>query len=134
MKLKYLLLAFFSLMIISCGEESYDPEESFELWAQRDDVPKEIEVINGQFWKSTHWTYEYITFLHFKAPKKWIEEFIRINELKIAVGNHTLPDDAPKWFIPEVGQKVYIPKEFSQGSMYFVNEETGEVLFYEIQL
>jgi len=45
-----------------------------------------------------------------------------------------MPYDAPEWFAPKVGQKVYIEKGITQGSMYFVNEETGEVFLYEIQL
>lgn len=133
MKFRYIIIIFLPLIFLSCGKKSNDANESFELWTNHS-VPKDIEVINGQFWKSPHFTYEYITFLHFKAPKKWVKEFIKINDLKISTESQTLPEDVPKWFAPYVGQKVYIPAEFSQGSMYFVNERTGEVFFYEIQL
>jgi hypothetical protein len=133
MKLKHFIILFLPLVFLSCGKESSDAEESFELWA-RHSVPGNFTIIDGQFWKSPHWTYEYITYLHFRAPKKWIDEFIKSNDLEIAVGNHEIPDEAPDWFVPEVGQKVYVEKGFTQGSMYFVNEKTGEVLFYEIQL
>jgi len=134
MKFKHLILIFISLAIISCGKESNDAEESFKMWLNLREIPKEFEIMNGQFWKSTHFTYEYITFLHFKAPKTWVDEFIKLNDLKIATGKQPFPDDAPDWFAPYVGQKVYVQKGFTQGSMYFVNEKTGEVFFYEIQL
>lgn len=133
MKFKHIIIFFLPLFFLSCGKKSFDAKESFELWANHD-VPADFKIIDGQFWKSSHWTYEYIAFLHFKAPTKWIDEFIKLNDLQIATGSQRLPDDAPEWFIPKVGQKVFIETGFSQGSMYFVNEKTGEVFFYEIQL
>ena len=133
MKFKHIIILILTLIFMSCGKSSFDAKESFELWANHD-VPPDFKIINGQFWKSPHWSYEYITFLHFKAPTKWIDEFIQLNDLQIATGNQSLPDDTPEWFEPKIGQKVYIEKEFSDGSMYFVNEKTGEVFFYEIQL
>lgn len=131
--LKTILSVTLILTLLSCGEETFDAEESYELWAF-EDVPEDMEVINGQYWKSSHWTYEYITFLNIKASKNWIDNFVQQNNLKIAKGNYSMPPEAPSWFVPKVGQKVYIEKGFSQGSMFFVNEKTAEVLIYDIQL
>lgn len=121
------------MTFLSCGKESSEADESFELWSNYD-VPVGFKIYNGQYWKSSHWSYEYITFLHFKASTNWIDDFIKLNDLQIATGNYSMPYDAPKWFTPKVGQKVYIEKGITQGSMYFVDEKTGEVFFYEIQL
>nr|WP_315154521.1 hypothetical protein [uncultured Flavobacterium sp.] len=131
--LKTILSVTLIFTFLSCGKESFDAKESYELWAF-EDVPDDVEVINGQYWKSSHWTYEYITFLSLKAPKNWIDKFVKQNNLTIAKGNYSMPPEAPSWFVPKVGQKVYIEKGFSQGSMFFINEETGEVLIYDIQL
>lgn len=121
------------MAFLSCGKKSSEPNESFELWSNHE-VPSDFKIYNGQYWKSSHWSYEYITFLHFKAPTNWIDDFIKLNDLQIATGEYCMPYDAPECFAPKVGQKVYIEKGITQGSMYFVNEETGEVFLYEIQL
>jgi len=131
--MKFLLPTILLLFLTSCGKETYDAKESYELWAF-ESVPADIEVIHGQFWKSSHWTYEYRTYLKFRASKKWINSFIQTNNLKVASGDFDLPDQAPNWFDPKIGQRAYIKNEFSQGSIYFVDDKTGEVLIYEIQL
>ncbi len=131
--IKTILTVTLIFTLLSCEKESFNAEESYELWAF-EDVPNDVEVINGQYWESSHWTYEYITFLSLKAPKNWIDKFIKQNDLTIAKGNYSMPPEAPSWFVPKVGQKVYIEKGFSQGSMFFINEKTSEVLIYDIQL
>ncbi|WP_268846608.1 hypothetical protein [Flavobacterium aestivum] len=134
--MKYLLSTLLFFCLVSCGtetKETYDPKEAFELWSY-EDVPDDIKVINGQFWKSSHWTEEYITYLKFKASDEWIDNFIETNDLETATGDFSLPNDAPNWFTPKVGQKAYVEKEHSEGSIYFVDEKSGEVLLYEIQM
>jgi hypothetical protein len=133
MKIRPLFLFILMMTFLSCGKKSSEPNESFELWSNHE-APTDFKIYNGQYWKSSHWSYEYITFLHFKAPTNWIKDFIKLNDLQIATGEYSMPYDAPEWFAPKVGQKVYIENGITQGSMYFVNEKTGEVFLYEIQL
>ena len=122
--------------IFGCGSSAGTWEDDAQNWnrAFNSTQPKDVNIIHSKFWISSHWTYEYITYLKFRASKKWINSFIQTNNLKVASGDFDLPDQAPNWFDPKIGQRAYIKNEFSQGSIYFVDHKTGEVLIYEIQL
>ncbi len=131
---KSLLFILILLLTVSCLEKnSNNANEAFELWSGN--APKNIEVRNGKYWRSSHFTYEYIVYLDFQASDNWIEEFKKQNDLEIQKSKSIdLPSDAPIWFTPKPGFACYSPKGFNQGSLYFFNNKTNEVLLYEIQL
>ncbi|WP_298305300.1 hypothetical protein [Flavobacterium sp.] len=66
MKIRPLILFFLMMTFISCGKESSEADESFELWSNHK-VPSDFKIYNGQYWKSSHWSYEYITFFAFQS-------------------------------------------------------------------
>ncbi len=130
----YLLIVFISFLFTSCMEKkSNDPNEVYKLWSGNEPT-NDIKVINGKYWSSTHFTYEYETYLELKTSTEWLNKFIKENKLKVATSSIDLPYDAPNWFDPKLGLKAFVPSGFSQGSIYFVNMKTGYILFYEIQL
>jgi hypothetical protein len=127
------LISFF--LLTSCGEiRTTDAKETYEYWAGNE--PNEnIKILNGRYWQSSHWTKEYEVYLEIKTNSKWIREFIKQNKMKVKTSKEiNLPDDAPDWFKPKIGLKVYEPRDFSQGSIYFADEKKGYIMFYEIQL
>jgi len=135
MKLPKILLLILTLFLtVSCFEKnSNEANEVFELWSGNE--PKNVNVKNGKYWRSSHFTLEYIVYLDFQTSKDWIEKFKKENRLEIQKSKTlNLPSDAPSWFVPKSGFTCYSQKGFNQGSLYFFNEETGEVLLYEIQL
>lgn len=114
-------------------KNSEDPQEVYRLWSY-EKPPKGVNVIRGKYWQSPHFTKEYIMYLELTAPSYWRKEFIRRNNLipdTIAV---QLPSEAPAWFQPSKEYKVWIPSDFSQGSMYYEDTASGHMFIYEIQL
>lgn len=106
-------------------------EETFKYWAGEE--PWEgIEVFNGQYWASDHFTKEYILYMELKVPVEMAKHFISDNNLQITDDELEIPDDAPQWFNPPKGFKKY--RAGSQGSKYFINPETGYMFMYEVQL
>lgn len=128
-----LLLSIF--LLTSCFEKrTSDAEEAFEYWSNLSSKSG-IKILKGQYWQSAHWTKEYKVYLEIQTSPQWVAAFVKLNDLKITTSEVTrLPDDSPDWFKPRTGLKVYEPSDFSQGSIYFVDEKTGYMLFYEIQL
>lgn len=140
--MKNLALLFYALILISTSSTTYaqDTEgmhyganETFTYWAGEE--PWEgIEVLNGEYWESSHFTKEYIMYMEVIVPKEMALEFINdpYNKLELTEGKVSFPSDAPDWFKPMKDCKVY--KSGQQGSLYFINIETGHLFLYEIQV
>src|SRR5258706_1817331 len=86
-----------SSLLTSCMEvDTKDPKDSFKYWAgQR--PPDNVQVINGQYWQSGHWTKEYILHLKLKPTEEWWNEYVKQNNLKRVRDNWTKPSDFPDW-------------------------------------
>lgn len=130
-----LVFLFFGVSLISCSEKnSENPDEVYLLWSGTKPT-NEVKLINGKYWQSSHFTKEYKMYLELIAPKNWMSEFIKQNDLKLLTSTSIdLPDDAPVWFKVKPGFKAFVPNGFSQGSIYFLDDNTGYMLIYEIQL
>jgi hypothetical protein len=133
------MLRFFIIVLLvstftSCVEKrTEDPINAYKFWAG-EKPPKEIEVINGKYWESPHFTKEYIMYLELNPSDEWKTEFIKQNDLvqpKIAPKD---PPDAPSWFKPTKNCKLWVPTGYSQGSVYYEDTLTGHLFIYEIQL
>lgn len=93
-----LLLTIFTLT--SCMEtKTTDAKDTYKYWAGTN-LPFDIEILNGQYWQSAHWTKEYIVYLKLKPTNKWWEEFLKQNSISADKENWTIPSDAPTWFKP----------------------------------
>jgi hypothetical protein len=105
------------------------PIEVYNLWGG--EVPKEVEVINGKYWQSAHFTKEYIMYLELKASPLWRTELIKQNNLVETKERISIPSDAPNWFKPTGSFKAFIQPEFSQGSVYLEDTASGRMFIYE---
>ena len=72
-----IFILLFSFLIGSCGIETYDAKKAYGHW-ENGAIDEEVEIVNGQFWKSGHWTYEYSVFLELRPSKKWIKKFFEL--------------------------------------------------------
>jgi hypothetical protein len=87
-----------SVFLTSCSEiRTDDPTDSYKYWAGTKPTD-DIEVLNGQYWQSGHWTREYILYLQIKPTDRWWNEFVKQNQLQIDKENWTKPSDSPGWF------------------------------------
>ncbi len=138
-KISLLLYAFLflSLTNFSYGQDQegmhYGAKETFKYWAGEE--PWEgIDVRNGQYWSSSHFTKEYIMYMEVIVPIEMALSFIndKYNRLELVDEEVKFPSDAPEWFQPPTNYKEY--KGGNQGSKYFINTETGHMFMYEIQL
>ena len=118
----------------SCTEKKTDdPIETYKFWSG-ESPPENIEILNGKYWQSAHWSKEYIMYLELKAPAQWRSQFIRQNNLVETKTIPILPSDAPAWFSPRKNLRILAHTENGQGSSYYEDTVTGEMFIYEIQL
>ena len=128
-----ILLTLFALT--SCYEKkSNDALETYKYWTGTK-PPGELQLIEGKYWQSAHWTKEYIMYLKFKPTQVWWDEFLKQNNISEDKGDWTMPSDAPNWFKPsEISVRYKENTNFDQGSRYFIDTVTGICYIYEIQL
>lgn len=130
----YLSLAFLTLIQISCMEKrTTDPQKTYNYWAGNN-PPSDLEVINGQYWESAHWTKEYIMFMKIKPTTEWWNEFIKQNQLLLNKGKWTKPSEAPVWFNPTKTTIKYNSSDIMNQSIYLRDTLTGVCFIYELQL
>lgn len=133
--MKTLLLILLMLSLNSCSEiKTNNPKETYKYWSGVD-APSDLELLNGQYWQSSHWTKEYIMYLEFKPSEKWWKEFIKQNNILIDKGDWAMPSDVPKWFKPsENSIRFRALSDFDKGSRFFKDTLTNVCYIYEIQL
>lgn len=131
----------FLITLTSCEVETYDAKKAYNHW-ENGNIGEDVEVINGQFWKSAHWTYEYVVFLELKPSKEWKEKFFKnyntkenlLGKYNSENNNHLTKGpnwfENPDWFSPNSKFDVYS----GYGGNYYWNEKENILLFYEMQL
>jgi len=122
------------IFLTSCSEiNTTDPEQVYKYWSGLS-APADLELIEGQYWQSAHWTKEYIMFLKFNPTKEWWVSFLDQNQLVID-NQWVKPSNAPEWFTPPDESVMYSSGDsFDQGSRYFRDTLTNQCYIYEIQL
>ncbi len=135
MKIKILISTLTILSLSSCSEiNTTNPTEVYKYWTGTNS-PSGLEIINGQYWQSSHYSREYIMYLEFKPSENWWNEFLKQNNISNDKRDWKLPTDAPTWFKPsENVVRFGGNNDFEQGSRYFKDTLTGVCYIYEIQL
>ena len=65
-KIKILISILTILSLSSCSEiNTTNPAETYKYWSGTSTF-SDLELLNGQYWQSSHWTREYIMYLKFK--------------------------------------------------------------------
>ena len=123
------------LLFVSCfSTNTTNPEKAYKYWTNSE-PPKEIELLKGQYYQSSHFFLEYEVFLKFKSNKKWFNEFVTHNKLEIDTVNNNWSrfTELPEWFKPDKNYLIYTVDqndEFER-SRYMMNPENGICYIYE---
>lgn len=128
----FLFLSF--LFLFACSEKSStNAEECYRLWSGMK-PPKEVKVLNGSYWQSSHFTKEYIMFLELEATDEWRKLMRENNKFVLAEDDWEKPSDAPVWFTPARSLQKWKRKDDYSESRYFEDTIAKKFYFYEIQL
>ena len=131
------IIIFFSatFLFISCSSiETKNAEKAYKYWSGNE-VPKEIELIKGEYYQSPHFSLEYELFLKFKTDKKWFDEFVTNNQLEVdSIRNDwSAWTKLPDWFDTDANYIIYTKDQIDkfERSRYFYNPENGISFIYE---
>lgn len=122
----------FLFLLTSCFSiETKNGSEAYKYWSGTA-IPDNVEVIEGEYYQSPHFTLEFEFFLKFKPTKEWHIEFINQNRMKIDILDRDAFSFAyhPTWFVPDYNFKVYSENDEFNKSRYFVNEKNGLCYLY----
>jgi len=109
-----------------------DAEKAFEHWAGFK-APDDFEIMEGEYWKSPHFTYEFEVFLKLKPTEEWWTKLIEQYKLTEDYQLWTAPDKKPIWFMPTDKMIMYSRHDIVDKSRFFYDKETGLVYIYEVQ-
>jgi hypothetical protein len=124
-------------MLLGClSQSSSDAENTFRYWTKSNSLPKDVKVLNGEYYQSPHFTLEYKVFLKFKPTKEWWYTFIRQNnlvEIKASEDDDWLSFTSDLgWFNPNHNFTVYANADYEwDRSRYFIDYKKGVCYVYE---
>lgn len=131
--MKYTCLCLTLVLFTGCfSRSSSDAEETFKYWAGTN-VPDNIEVINGQYFQSPHFTLEYELYLEFNTTSQWWEEFVQDNDLTEhqQMTNNDSHVSKPEWFSPTDSFSIFSKNDNFDRSRYYFHTGSGRCFVYE---
>lgn len=101
--------------------------ETYRYWAG-EEPGEDMQVLNGEYWASAHWSKEYTLYLELRFPRA--KDFVMSKRFERSV-EHQVIHGAPDWFDPPADYEVW---EGNLGSLYFLHPKKGHIYIFERQL
>ncbi|MBK7298648.1 MAG: hypothetical protein IPI91_19360 [Flavobacteriales bacterium] len=99
--------------------------QTYRYWADSDPTLRKSRGVERTILVIGSFHQEYIMYLEMKTI--WAMEFAVENRLHRATTEPALPENAPVWFDPPRNFEVWTG---SQGSLYFIDPESGHICTY----
>jgi len=133
----YRILYYFLLVPILCAGcleiQTNKPSKAYENWANQ--VPPEnVEVINGKYWQSAHWTLEYMAYLEIKTDSVWVNKLLENSKYVVSEKAIRFSSDKPEWFNPPKSYQVYVSDRRNIDSAFFVSTDKRHIFIFDIQI
>jgi hypothetical protein len=118
-------------------------EDDLKNWqrAFNEEQPSGVKVAHSKYWRSDHFTLEFIYYFEVEATPEWRDNFLKKRNLKLVSPSmarsfraNIHSDDTPNWFAPDPvdGYEVWDMVGYS-GSVW-INKTNGHIFFYDMQL
>jgi hypothetical protein len=101
----------------------------------------QIKVVHSKYWRSDHFTFEYLYYFEVEATPEWREAFLKEKKLilvptasAMSYRSTTHSDATPSWFAPEPVD-LYDTYDLPgyPGSVW-INKSNGHIFFEEAHL
>ena len=118
-------------------------EDDSQNWyrAFHEQVPAKLKVVHSKYWRSNHFTYEFMYWFEIEATPEWKDEFLKKHDLKQvspslarSFRTNTHSDDTPTWFAPDPVELYDVWDKAGYFGSVWVNRSNGHIHFYEVQL
>ncbi len=109
--------------------------------AFNEELPAQVKVLHSKYWRSNHFTYEFMYYFEVQATPEWRDAFLRKKNLALVprssarsfrTNNHD--DGCPNWFAPD---PVDIYDVWDQPGYYgsvWIDRTNGNIFFYDWHL
>ena len=134
--------AFFAMQADSirhAGTWEDDPLNWYRAFKER--PPAQVKVIHSKYWRSSHFTYEFIYYFEVEASPKWRDEFLKKRgqtQVSPATARSfrttTSSDMTPNWFAPDPVELYDVWDRAGDFGSVWINKTNGHIFFYDIQL
>ena len=134
--------AFFAMQADSiqhAGTWEDDPQNWYRAFRQQQ--PAEIKVVHSKYWRSSHFTYEFIYYFEVEATPEWRDAFLKKRGLTQvspsaarSFRTNTHSDDTPGWFAPEPVELYDVWDKGGYFGSVWINKTSGHIYFYDAQL
>jgi hypothetical protein len=136
------MAAFFIMQAESiqhAGTWEDDPQNWYRAFGVQ--PPSQVKVIHSKYWRSNHFTYEFVSYFEVEATPEWRDEFLRRRGLaavspstasSFRTYNHS--DGIPDWFAPDPVELYGVWDIMDHPGSVWINKATGHIFFSEEQL
>ena len=136
------VLPFFAMQADSiqhAGTWEDDPKNWYRAF--NEEQPAQVKVVHSKYWRSNHFTYEFIYYFEVQATPEWRDAFLRKKNLALVspssarsfrTNNHS--DDTPNWFAPDPVDIYDVWDKAGYFGSVWINKTNGHIFFYDAQL
>jgi len=117
-----------------------DPQNWYRAF--REEQPAQVKVIHSKYWRSDHFTVEFIYYFELETTPEWRDAFLKsrgLTQVSPSVARSfradRSSDNTPDWFAPDPVDlyDVWDRSGYSRGSVW-INKTNGHIYFYDAQL
>jgi len=118
-------------------------EDEPQNWyrAFHEQPPAKVKVVHSKYWRSNHFTYEFMYWFEIEAPPEWKDEFLKKRQLTQvspsvarSFRTNTHSDDTPAWFAPDPVELYDVWDKAGYFGSVWINRSNGHIHFYDVQL
>jgi hypothetical protein len=134
--------AFFAMQgdaVQHAGTWEDDPQNWFRAF--REQPPEQVKVIRSKYWRSNHFTEEFIYYFEVEATPEWKDAFLKkrgLVQISSSVARsfrtNTHSDDTPGWFAPDPIELYDVWDRPGYFGSVWIAKSNGHVFFYDMQL
>ena len=116
-----------------------DPKNWYRAF--NEEQPAQVKVVHSKYWRSDHFTYEFIYFFEVQATPEWRDAFTKKKGLALVspssarsfrTNEHS--DDTPSWFAPEPVDIYDVWDKTGYFGSVWINKTNGHIFFYDMHL
>ena len=134
--------AFFAMQADSirrAGTWEDDPKNWYRAF--KEEQPTQVKVIHSKYWRSNHFTEEFIYYFDVEATPEWRDAFLKKRGLTQvspsaarSFRTNTHSDDTPGWFAPDPVELYDVWDKNGYFGSVWINKTNGHIYFYDAQL
>jgi hypothetical protein len=118
-------------------------EDDSKNWyrAFNEEQPAQIKVVHSKYWKSNHFTHEFIYYFEVAVTPEWKDKFLAEHGLKqVSPGmarsfrSNISSDDTPNWFAPDPVDRYDVWDKAGYFGSVWIDKANGHIFFYDMML